>query len=80
MVSHSAENRMIAEKRTRSTRAPMISALVIAAKLIWNAAKTSSGMALPLLPAGQADESVSPANPALAKPPTSPPPSSKARL
>ncbi|MFL6765026.1 MAG: hypothetical protein ACJ8FO_07510, partial [Sphingomicrobium sp.] len=44
----------------------MTSAPVIAAKLIWKAAKTSSGMALPLVPTGQADASPRPANPTFA--------------
>ena len=62
---------MIAGKRTRSTSAPMTSAPVIAAKLIWKAAKTSSGIALPALPTAQALSPSIPASPALAKPPIS---------
>ena len=59
---------MIAEKRTRSTSAPITSAPVIAAKLIWKAANTSSGIAFPLRcrPA-TALVSVRPAKPAFAE-------------
>src|SRR5258708_2902463 len=46
MVSHSKANSIIAAKRTRSTNAPITSAAVIAAKVIWNAAKTNAGVAL----------------------------------
>src|SRR5690348_12075800 len=51
--------------------AAITGALVIAAKLIWKAAKTSSGIAFPALPTGQALSAPMPANPALPRPPIS---------
>ena len=59
---------MIAGKRTRSTSAPMTSAAVIAAKVIWKAAKASSGIAWPGVPTGHSEcAGQIPAKPALDK-------------
>lgn len=57
----------------------MMSAAVIAEKVIWKATKTSSGMASPGVGVAQADAPSIPARPTFDSPPTSAFPSAKAR-
>ncbi len=68
MVSHTAANTITAENFIRSTTEPSTSAMVIAAKVIWNATKTYSGISTPAVKVAAWLAGVTPDRNALPKP------------
>ena len=65
-----APKTMTAENFMRSTTDPSTSATVIAAKVIWKATKTISGITTPRLKVSTTVEGSTPFSSALEKPPT----------
>ncbi len=83
MVTHRAMNTSTAENFMRSAKAPTIRAGVMAAKVSWNMANTSSGITTPLLKVSTTESPVMPLRNILSRPPMKlfrPPPGVKARL